>query len=168
MVVIRHHSYFNNNVFLCTGEHMVKINIKEYNKKSTEIIENDSQNLFNFKNEEELKESNTITEVFDNLDRDVTGEDNMTSIDFNTRLNTFEIPAISSLQMMNTFLVGGKYCSIMARTIKRHKVSFMGLGRSEKVDIAKGEREHENDSKEKSLFGRIKGFMGGNNENYKQ
>lgn len=110
--------------------------------------------------EYKLEEKNTIREVIENLDRDITDpKSNLTTIDFNTRLTATEIGSIVALQMLHTLRVGGSECSLIARSIKRHKVSLQGLGREEKVRIIQGEREHEQ-QKDSSLFGKIKGFMG--------
>ena len=111
---------------------------------------------------EELRSDNIISEVINNLDRDDIVDNNLTTIDFNTDLTQSEISSIVPLQMLSTFRVSGKYASLLARTIKRHKVSLNRKGRSEKVDIIKGEREHENDKKD-SIFGKVKGFMSGDN-----
>jgi hypothetical protein len=117
-------------------------------------------------NEQKIENSSALKDVLENLDRDVLEDDNLTSIDFNTRLTEDEIGNIVALQMMDVFKVGGSECSLMARTLKRHKVSLGGQGRKEKVQIAQGEREQEVGNKDTSLFGKIKGFMGGNkNEN---
>ena len=114
---------------------------------------------------QELRETNNIKEVIDNLDRDVVDEKtNLTSIDFNTRLTSSELGSIVALQMLHTLQVGGSSCSLISRSIKRHKVSLGGLGRTEKVKIIQGEREHETQNRDSSLFGKLKGFMGGNNE----
>jgi len=117
---------------------------------------------------QELREENTITAVIDNLDKDIVDTaSNLTTIDFNTRLTSTEIGPIVALQMLHTLRVGGASCSLIARSIKRHKVSLRGLGREEKVRIIQGDREHESNSSDTSLFGKMKGFMG-KNENGKE
>src|SRR6056297_3116644 len=71
---------------------------------------------------QKLEESNTIREVIENLDRYVTDkESNLTTIDFNTRLRASEVGSIVALQMLHTLRVGGSACSLIARSIKRHK-----------------------------------------------
>lgn len=110
-----------------------------------------------------LEEVNNIREVLINLDKDEVQEDNLTTIDFNTRLAQTEIAPIVALQLLHTLRVGGSACSLITRSIKRHKVSLGGLGRKEKVQIIQGEREHQEGTKDSSLFGKIRGFMSGNN-----
>jgi len=105
--------------------------------------------------------NNIIKDVIDNLDRDVTNKNGMNSIDFNTQLNAFEIPAMTVLQMLSTLGLGGSECSLLALRIQRNKVSTDRKGRTEKVDVIKGEREHE-EGKKSSLFGNVTGFMKGN------
>jgi hypothetical protein len=114
--------------------------------------------------EYKLEENNVIRDVIQNLDSDTTDvHTNLTTIDFNTRLRSEEIGSIVALQMLHTLRVGGSECSLIARSIKRHKVSLKGLGREEKVRIIQGEREHEK-SQDTSLFGKIKGFLGKKDE----
>ena len=142
--------------------------LNEINKNDKDVIlvnKTTQQEGFEYREEQRLEESNIIKDVINNLDNDTMQEDNLTSIDFNTRLQATEIPAIVSMQMLHTFKVGGRNCSLLARTIKRHKVSLGGLGRTEKVQIIQGEREHETDKKGDSLFGKIKGYLTGNNKN---
>jgi len=117
---------------------------------------------FNVNNVEKLEEVNNVKEVLINLDKDEVGDDNLTTIDFNTRLHQTEIGSIVALQLLHSLKVGGSSCSLITRSIKRHKVSLGGMGRREKVDIIKGDREHEENSNGGNLFGKIKGFMGGN------
>ena len=112
-----------------------------------------------------LTEGNAILDVINTLDRDIIEQGNLTSIDFNTRLSGSEISNITALQMLHTLQVGGSACSLIARSIKRHKVSLNGLGRTEKVQIMQGEREHESNTRDSSLFGKIRGILGNNEKN---
>jgi len=115
--------------------------------------------------EEKLEPAtNIIKEVIDALDRDVSGPDAMNSIDFNTELNVMEVPAMTTLQMLSSLGLGGDQASVLARRIQRNKVSIGRKGRTEKVDIIKGEREHETNTGGENLFGKIKGFMGKKND----
>ena len=112
--------------------------------------------------EETLSEGNNIVkDVIEALDRDITQEDSMTSIDFNTNLQAMEIPAPTTLQMLASLGVGGKDCTTLARRIQRNKVSVDRLGREDKVKIMVGEREQEGGNKEAGLFGKAKGFLTG-------
>ena len=118
----------------------------------------------NYSNESQFEQVSELKEVFDNLDKDVVEDDHFTSIDFNTRLTDFELSSIVALQMLVPLRIGGKYCSLISRNIKRHKVSLAGLGRSEKVKIVQGQREHE--SEKQSMAGKIAGLFGSkSNEN---
>lgn len=140
---------------------MIKI---KNNDKDVQFIEKSKDVSHMLYNEQTLQESNVIKDVINNLDSDVVDKDtNLTSIDFNTRLNDSELGSIVALQMLHTLNVGGSACSLLARSVKRHKVSLKGLGRTEKVQIIQGEREH-TENKDSSLFGKVKGFLGGNNE----
>jgi len=67
-----------------------------------------------------------------NLDKDEVQQDNLTTIDFNTRLGQTEISSIVALQLLHTMKVGGRVCSLITRSIKRHKVSLGGLGRKKR------------------------------------
>jgi len=144
-------------------------NQPEEEEKTLDIINggmvnvNKAINMNGYK-ERKLENSSALKDVFENLDRDEMDADNLTTIDFNTRLRDDEIGDIVSLQMMTVLKVGGDECSLIARTIKRHKVSLGGEGRKEKVRIAQGEREQETSNKDTSLFGKIKGFIGGKND----
>ena len=112
--------------------------------------------------EEKLEEgTDKVIQVINSLDRDETQDGSMTSIDFNTNLQAMEVPALTTLQMLSSLGVGGIECSVLARRIQRNKVSVNRLGREDKVKIMVGEREHETASKDSGLFGKIKGFMGG-------
>jgi len=116
-------------------------------------------------NERKLEtNSSALKDVLDNLDKDELEDNNLTSIDFNTRLREDEVGDIVALQMMDVLKVGGEECSLLARTIKRHKVSINGLGRKEKVQVAMGEREQEVQNRDTTLFGKIKGFLGKKDE----
>lgn len=110
--------------------------------------------------EQQLDQPSAIKDAFDNLDKDVVTDHNLTSIDFNTHLSDFEVGSIVALQMMSVLQVGGTECSLLARSIKRHKVSLNRLGRTEKVQIMQGEREQEANTRDTSLFGKIRGIMG--------
>ena len=112
--------------------------------------------------EERLQPANNIIkDVIDNLDRDVNNASGMNTIDFNTELEPMEISALTTLQMLSTLGLGGFECGLLAQRIQRNKVSIKRKGRTEKVDIIKGEREHETANKESSLFGKVAGFMKG-------
>lgn len=147
---------------------MIKIgkDINKVNKNDVDlnIANNNSPYLHNAQNVETLEEVNNVKEVLINLDKDVVQEDNLTTIDFNTRLGQTEISSIVALQLLHTLKVGGRPCSLITRSIKRHKVSLGGLGRKEKVQIIQGEREHDEQGSNNNLFGKIKGFMGGNKD----
>jgi hypothetical protein len=125
------------------------------------FLTNKKDNSYGYQDEQKLEEVNNIKEVLINLDKDEVQQDNLTTIDFNTRLGQTEISSIVALQLLHTMKVGGRVCSLITRSIKRHKVSLGGLGRKEKVQIIQGEREHE-EGGNNSLFGKIKGFMGNN------
>lgn len=138
-------------------------------KKKVSLVDDDitfvnkTKKINNQPQTQELQETNTITAVIDNLDKDIVDtRSNLTTIDFNTRLTSTEIGPIVALQMLHTLRVGGASCSLIARSIKRHKVSINGLGREEKVRIIQGDREHESNTGDSSLFGKLKGFMGKN------
>ena len=134
---------------------------KRLNAKLDNQFVNDTRIINNKPQTQELQAPNTIREVIENLDRDVVDKgSNLTTIDFNTRLHASEMGGIVALQMLHTLGVGGSAVSLIARSIKRHKVSLNGLGREEKVRIIQGEREHETDGNDTSLFGKLKGFMG--------
>lgn len=124
-----------------------------------EIVERDLER-FNVNQVEKLEEVNNVKEVLITLDKDEVQEDNLTTIDFNTRLHESEVAPIVALQLLHSLRVGGSACSLITRSIKRHKVSLGGQGRKEKVDIIKGDREHDEKSSGGSLFGKIQGFMG--------
>lgn len=147
---------------------MIKIgkDIQKVNKNDVDfnISKSNKPFLHNYQNVETLEEVNNIKEVLINLDKDVVQEDNLTTIDFNTRLSHSEISSIVALQLLHTLKVGGKPCSLITRSIKRHKVSLGGMGRTEKVQIIQGERNHEESGSTNNLFGKIKGFMGGNKD----
>jgi len=125
------------------------------------FLANKKDNSFKYNDEQKLEEVNNIKEVLINLDKDEVQEDNLTTIDFNTRLGQTEISSIVALQLLHTMKVGGRVCSLITRSIKRHKVSLGGLGRKEKVQIIQGERENE-EGATNSVFGKIKRFMGNN------
>ena len=112
----------------------------------------------NYANESQFEQVSELKEVFENLDKDVVENDHFTSIDFNTRLSDFELSSIVALQMLVPLKIGGSYCSLIARNIKRHKVSLGGLGRMEKVKIVQGQREHE--SEKQSIAGKMAGLFG--------
>ena len=135
------------------------INTVESDDNDVQIV-NREMNRFN--EVEKLEEINNVREVLLTLDKDEVGDDNLTTIDFNTRLHQTEVGSIVALQLLHSLRVGGSACSLITRSIKRHKVSLGGMGRKEKVDIIKGDREHEENSNGGNLFGKIKGFMGGN------
>jgi len=116
--------------------------------------------------EEKLEPANNIIkDVIDGLDRDIQNAEGMNSIDFNTELQVMEIASMTTLQMLSSLGLGGDEASVLAQRIQRNKVSINRKGRTEKVDIIKGEREHESAGSEGSLFGKIKGFMGGKGKN---
>lgn len=143
---------------------MIKIE-KRNTKEDVNFIEKTRDKDFQqYTDTDTLQESNPIMDVINTLDRDVMETDNLTSIDFNTRLEPSEIGNITALQMLHTLGVGGKSCSLIARSIKRHKVSLRGLGRTEKVQIMQGEREHEEGSRDSTLFGKIRGILGKNDK----
>jgi hypothetical protein len=133
---------------------MVKINIPH---------KNFTESMINKVNEHTIHQNSELREIFDNLDSDTLQEENLTSIDFNTRLSEKEIGDLSTLQMMDILKVGGNEISLLARTIKRHKVSLNGKGREEKVRIVQGERNRNEEQKDTSVFGKIKGFLSGDN-----
>ena len=111
-----------------------------------------------YANDTEFTQVSELKEVFENLDKDVVESEHFTSIDFNTRLTNFELSGIVGLQMLVPLRVGGANCSLIARNIKRHKVSLGGLGRLEKVKIVQGQREHE--SEKTSMGSKIMGLFG--------
>ncbi|MFW6017085.1 MAG: hypothetical protein ACOCRK_11655, partial [bacterium] len=109
---------------------------KEKPQKELDIINGGYKNNIE---EQKLESNSQLKDVLENLDRDVVEGDYLTSIDFNTRLTSSEVGDIVALQMMDVLKVGGEECSLLARTIKRHKVSIGGEGRKEKVQVAQGE-----------------------------
>lgn len=112
-------------------------------------------------NEQTFTQQSDVKEVIDTLDKDIIEPNtNMTSIDFNTRLTNLEIGGLVALQMLHSLDVGGNACSLISRSIKRHKVSLKGLGREEKVRMFQGDREHQ-ENKDNSVFGKLKGFLNG-------
>jgi len=115
-----------------------------------------------YANESQFEQVSELKEVFDNLDKDIVEDDHFTSIDFNTRLTNFELSGIVGLQMLVPLKIGGSHCSLIARNIKRHKVSLMGLGRTEKVKIVQGQREQE--TEKTNILGKMAGMFGGNKQ----
>jgi len=111
-----------------------------------------------YSNESEFSQVSELKEVFENLDKDIVEAEHFTSIDFNTRLTNFELSGIVGLQMLVPLKVGGANCSLIARNIKRHKVSLGGLGRMEKVQIVQGQRDHQ--SEKQSIGSKLMGLFG--------
>ena len=115
---------------------------------------------FEYNSEEKLEPpTDIVKEVIQLMDSDIEHKGNMNSIDFNTHLSVMEIPALTTLQMLGSLGVGGHETSLIAKRTQRNKVSIDRKGRTEKVDIMKGEREREAGNKESNLFGKIKGFV---------
>ena len=121
---------------------------------------------FEYKPETETLQEGTdkVMQVINSLDKDETQEGSMTSIDFNTNLQAMEVPALTTLQMLASLGVGGTECTTLARRIQRNKVSVNRLGREDKVKIMIGEREHETGEKQSGMFGKIKGYLSGNQQ----
>jgi len=141
---------------------MANITIKGQDKDVTFFDKTITSTRPNYENQSQFEQVSELKEVFENLDKDIVEDNHFTSIDFNTRLTNFELAGIVGLQMLVPLKVGGSHCSLIARNIKRHKVSLAGLGRTEKVKIVQGQREHENEKQ--SIAGKFAGLFGGSKE----
>jgi len=90
----------------------------------------------------DLKDKSELGEVFDNLDNDVVSPDTkMSSVDFNTRLDGFEISTIMVIDELTRMGIFPDRAGL-TRQKKRLSVSLQGKGREEKVRIIQGERDN--------------------------
>lgn len=112
--------------------------------------------------EQEITSTNDLFEIFQNLDADKEDPStHLTTIDFNTDLTHEEISNIVPLQLLTSFKVAGALPCLLARTIKRHKVSLNRQGRIEKKDMVIGRAEQETE-KQTGVFGKILGKIKSN------
>ena len=92
--------------------------------------------------EKQFQEKSELAEVMDGLDQDIQDKiTKMSSIDFNTRLNSTErasMVVIDELTRMGLFPEN----TGITRQFKRLAVSLEGKGRTEKVQMVCGEREN--------------------------
>jgi hypothetical protein len=95
--------------------------------------------------EQPFVESSELADAMKTLDTDTTDKSLFSSIDFNARLTSFEI---NSIMIIDEFQRLGILPSeaALTRNKKRLSVSLQGLGRTEKVQIAQGQREHQSGS----------------------
>ena len=116
---------------------------------------NDLENLIDTIKKKGSLNSTEIGEVFGNLDRDELSDENLSDIDFNTRLKSWEI---SNCIIFDEFKQLGilPHWANLTRILKRLNISRDGKGRGEKVQIASASREAEMEGR-KGIFG----FRGG-------
>ena len=92
--------------------------------------------------EKDLKDKSELGEVMDNLDKDeVDTNTRMSSVDFNARLDPFEISSIMVIDEFKRLNIFPPDADI-TRQKKRLSVSIGGKGREEKVRIVQGERDN--------------------------
>ena len=92
--------------------------------------------------QKDLKDKSELGEVMDNLDSDVVSNDTkMSSVDFNTRLDGFEISTIMVIDELTRMGIFPDRAGL-TRQKKRLSVSLQGKGREEKVRIIQGERDN--------------------------
>jgi len=85
--------------------------------------------------------SNDLKEALTALNDDSTEKDGFSKIDMRTRLSSFEIPAIISVDVLVSMNVLPKECLKLTRSKKRLAISLKGKGREEMVSIVRSEQE---------------------------
>lgn len=104
--------------------------------------------------EEFITDKSELAQVFDSLDNDDIKSQNMSNIDFNTRLTKSESNGclvMDELQRMGLLPMNFS----LSRQKKRLAVSLNGEGRKEKIDIVRSERENTSSSGFLSKLGGI-------------
>lgn len=107
-----------------------------------------------------ITEPSELNEVIKELNADVLDDNNMSSIDLKSNLHPIEVPFILAFDALVSFKVFPKRSLIFTRQKKRLAVSEGALGRKNSVDIATGQREHE-ENKSGGMGSAFKKLMGG-------
>lgn len=89
----------------------------------------------------QLKESSELGEALEQQNKDVENEQRLSSVDFISRLNNFQVSPISAVEYISSQGVISGDGRKITRIIKRNVVSIDGKGREEFVNVAVGKRE---------------------------
>jgi hypothetical protein len=106
------------------------------------------------------KDSTELGDAITEFNRDDVSEDRLSSIDFRSRIDPFEMQPMVALDALIGMSVIPVQCGILNRVKMRKSVSISGQGRKEFVDIVVGKREDDENKLKKGF----KNLMGGNNE----
>lgn len=102
------------------------------------------------------KESTELGEAIMEFNRDDVSDDRLSSIDFRSRIDPFELTPMVALDSLIGMGIIPVNCGILNRVKMRKSVSIKGQGRKEFVDIVTGKRDFD----EKSLKNSAKNFVG--------
>jgi len=113
---------------------------------------------------QDVREPTELGDAMRELNEDIVDEESkQSSIDMRTRLNKYEIPTLSAVDMLVSFKMIPEECLSLTRQLKRLRVSLNGEGRKELVSVVHGQREHKEASRGllSGMGESIKGFFGG-------
>ncbi len=96
-----------------------------------------------------IQEKGELAEALELQNRDVMTDDNLSSVDFASRLNNFQVAPIVAVDVVASMNVISERSRMIVRHIMRKLVSLDGKGRSEFVDVVVGKQER--DTARKSL-----------------
>jgi hypothetical protein len=91
----------------------------------------------------DLKDSTELGETLGHLNKDIENNRRLSSVDFISRLNGLQIPAISCVEFITAHGVISRDAKEITRIIKRNVISLEGKGRDDIVNIAVGKTERD-------------------------
>ena len=91
----------------------------------------------------DLKDTTELGETLGHLNKDTENERRLSSVDFVSRLNGLQIPAISCVEFITAHGVISRDAKEITRIIKRNVISLEGKGRDDIVNIAVGKTERD-------------------------
>ncbi|NIQ15378.1 MAG: hypothetical protein GTO02_13580 [Candidatus Dadabacteria bacterium] len=106
------------------------------------------------------KESTELGEAITEFNKDDVSPDRLSSIDFRSRIDPYEIGPMIALDALIGMGCLPVQCGILNRVKMRKSVSLKGLGRKEFVDVVTGKRDFDQNSLKKGMSN----MMGGGKE----
>lgn len=106
------------------------------------------------------KDSTELGDALTDLNRDEITEDRLSSVDFRSRIDPFEMTPMVALDALIGMGVLPVRAGVLNRVKMRKSVSLKGQGRQEQVDVIVGKRE----SDKEPMAQRMRNFMTGGGE----
>lgn len=89
-----------------------------------------------------IYQESEMSESMKELNNDAINEQGMSAIDFNSRLAVSEEPSITAFESLCGKLIPNSWLTLTTKA-KRNKVSILGKGRAEKVQLVTGKLERD-------------------------